>query len=73
MQMTDDNTGNIELDGDAVEDVLEHLESAMQDAEIALSHDEVRPSTHRCAHAACDAYRTLVEAHPDYQLTEGSE
>jgi len=61
----------VELPADAVDDTLELLESAMQNGKRALSHDEVRPSTHACAHKARDAYRELVQAHPGYELEGG--
>jgi len=63
----------VELPTDAVDDTLELLEGAMQNGKRALSHDEVRPSTHACAHKARDAYRELVQAHPGYELTDGDE
>jgi len=61
----------VELPTDAVDDTLEQLEKAMQNGKVALSHDEVRPSTHACAHKARDAYRELVQAHPGYELEDG--
>lgn len=63
----------VELPTSEVDTALEELEQAMQDGEAAMSHDTVRPSTHRLANQTRDAYRTLVEAHPDYELTEGDD
>lgn len=64
--MTDDTT--VEIDAEALEDVLEELESAMEAGKTTLSHDTVRPSAALCATNAREAYRTLVTAHPDYEL-----
>lgn len=59
----------VELDADAVDEALERLEAAMAAGERSLSHKEARPSTVTMAHSARDAYRTLVESHPDYELS----
>lgn len=63
----------VELPTDAVDEALKELETAMRQSEMTLSHDEVRPSAHMTAMASKDAYRLLVEAHPDYDLVEDSE
>lgn len=57
------------LDADAVDDVFDHLEDAMEASKVMLSHDEVRPSSMKAAESAQDAYTSFVEAHPDYDLT----
>lgn len=61
----------VELPTDAVDKVLKELETGQRQGEISLSHNEVRPSVHMMAMACRDAYRQLVEAHPDYELVEG--
>lgn len=66
-------TQHVEFDADAVDQALEELEDAMKAGEYSLNHGEVRPSTVNMAHRARDAYRTLVEAHPDYELTGEDE
>jgi|GEM_PF-755865 Arc/MetJ-type ribon-helix-helix transcriptional regulator len=63
----------VELPIEAVDSIFDALESAMHAGKRSLAHDEVRPSTVQCAHGARDAYRELVAAHPDYELTEGGE
>jgi hypothetical protein len=57
------------LDAESVESVLELLEEVMQAGKRTLSHDEVRPSSHMMATKGRDAYRELVQAHPDYDLS----
>lgn len=69
--MSDDS--QVTLDAEVVDDTLEDLERAMKFGELSLSHDEVRPSTATLARATRDAYETLVEAHPGYDLTEGAD
>lgn len=61
----------VELPVEAVDKVLKELETGQRQGEISLSHDEVRPSVHMMAMACQDAYRALVEAHPDYELVKG--
>lgn len=70
-EVSESTSSHVELDREAVDDALEQLESAMKAGKMALSHDEVRPSTDQCARRARDGYNTLVEAHPDYDLVEG--
>lgn len=57
------------LDRKAVEFVLEMLEDVMGAGNGALSHDEVRPSSHEMATKGKEAYQMLVEAHPEYELS----
>lgn len=61
---------DVELDEEAVDDALEALEDAMEAGQTAASHDEIRPSTIMMAEASQEAYRLLVNAHPDYELEE---
>lgn len=63
----------VELDDDAVDDALEELESGMESAERAHSHDEIRPSTIMMGKSLKDAYRALVGAHPGYDLDDGGD
>lgn len=61
--------GNVSMDSELVEDALAQLEDAQKHGKRALSHEEVRPSTALTAERAKDAYKLLVNAHPDYELT----
>lgn len=63
----------VALPDEDVDEALEDLEDAMAAGERTLGHDEVRPSATMLAHRTRDAYRTLVEAHPRYQLQEGGD
>lgn len=45
----------VTLPSDDVDEALEDMETAMQNAERSLSHDKIRPSTDRMAHAVRDA------------------
>jgi len=58
------------IDSEALEEVIELLEDSMKHGETYLSHDEVRFSAHIMATNAKSSYETLIEAHPDYELTE---
>lgn len=58
------------IDSEAIEEVLELLEDSMKHGETYMSHDEVRFTGHIMANNAQSAYKTLVKAHPDYELTE---
>lgn len=62
---------DVTLDSDAVDDALGELESLMRAGEQAMNHEEVRPSSAIMATSGKNAYRTLVEAHPDYDLNKG--
>lgn len=62
---------SVSLDANAVDDVLDDLEDAMEAAEVAHSHDDIRPSVVRMGQEIKTAYRTLVEEHPDYELNRG--
>lgn len=66
--MTDDT---VELPNDAVEQVIQELETGMRQAETHLNHEEIRPSGHMMAMAFKDAYRELIQAHPEYEYVEG--
>lgn len=54
-------------------EAIELLEDVMSAGERALSHDEVRPSSHMMATKGSDAYEKLVKAHPDYDYVENPE
>jgi len=71
--MSEDFQNTVELDASDVDEALEDLEIVMQNAETHLSHEEVRPSGHIMAVKARDAYDTLVEAHPFYELENTEE
>jgi uncharacterized protein (UPF0371 family) len=58
------------ISSESLEEVFELLEDSMNHAETHLSHEEVRPSGYIMATNAKKAYRTLVEAHPDYELNK---
>lgn len=58
------------IESEALGEVIELLEDSMEHGETYLSHDEVRPSGHIMATNARSAYKTLIEAHPDYELEE---
>lgn len=63
----------VAIDSEAVDEALESLEDAMSAGEMAMQHAEIRPSTTRLAQEAREAYRTLVQAHPDYRLQEDDD
>lgn len=56
------------IDSEALEEVIELLEDSMKHGETHLSHDKVRFTGHIMATNAKAAYKTLIEAHPDYEL-----
>jgi uncharacterized protein (UPF0371 family) len=58
------------IESKAIEEVIELLEDSMKHGETHLSHDEVRLSGHIMATNVKTAYKTLIEAHPDYELEE---
>lgn len=60
----------VKINRGEVDEALELLEDAMNAGQRSLSHKEVRPSTHMLAHKTRDAYRVLIRAHPDYELSE---
>lgn len=61
--------GNVAIiDYEELEKVIELLEDSMKHGETYLSHEEVRFTGHIMANNAREAYETLVEAHPDYEL-----
>lgn len=68
-----DTHETVELPIEAVDSIFDALESAMKAGERSLAHDKVRPSTQMCAEGARDAYRELVTAHPDYELSTESK
>ena len=68
-----DTHETVELPIEAVDSIFDALESAMKAGERSLAHDKVRPSTAQCAEDARDAYRELVTAHPDYELSTDSK
>jgi hypothetical protein len=63
----------VELDADGVEEVMSLLEDLMDNSETALAHDEIRPTTALMANDGRAAYRTLVAAHPDYELQRNDD
>ena len=71
MTLSPENGTFVELDAEALDEALEDLEKAMKAGESTLNHEKVRPSAVAMAHSARDAYKKLIDAHPDYQLTEG--
>lgn len=60
----------IELPKDAVEQIIKELETGMRQGEIAHNHEEIRPSTAMMANAHRDAYRVLIQNHPEYELSK---
>jgi hypothetical protein len=73
LNMSEEFENTVELDASEVDDALEDLEIVMENAETHLSHEEVRPSAHIMAVKARDAYDSLVEAHPFYELETPEE
>lgn len=69
---SDTLTGNrkVLIDRESIEEVIEILEDSQKNGETYLSHDSVRPSGHLMAVNAREAYRLLIEAHPDYILDD---
>ena len=65
-----DETSEVVVNRHALLEAIELLEDVMGAGKRALSHDEVRPSSHMMATKGREAYQTLVEAHPDYELSE---
>jgi len=60
----------VKLDEDRVDEVLETLEDGQQHAKRTASHDKVRPSAMLMGKKIKEAYRELVEAHPNYDYVE---
>lgn len=63
----------VELPTSAVDDALEELEKGMRWSQNHFEADETRPSAFLMAQAHKEAYELLVEAHPNYDLTEGDD
>jgi hypothetical protein len=61
------------IESEALDVVLELLEDSMKHGETYLTHDQVRFTGHIMANNAQEAYETLVEAHPDYELVENND
>ena len=58
------------IDSESLEEIIELLEDSMKHGETYMSHEEIRPSGHIMARNVKSAYETLIQAHPDYELTE---
>jgi|APHM01.1.fsa_nt_gi hypothetical protein len=59
----------VRLEEDTVDEVIEHLEAAMEAGLDATEHPDASDATEAAHSETKDAYRRLIETHPRYILT----